>query len=479
MADSRVTVNRFSWPDLMPSLLIFRALPTALAMTVLVMSLFAVAATPIGWIVMEQVFVGDELAEDTGFRNLTEVNRSPWKAVYPEWSSDQSLLTVLGNQMRGVELIFEAGMKSVQGIFTMTPGFSRFCYFLGGAFWTLLVWSFFGCAITRAALMRYTREESIGIDDSFDYAVDKFPSCFGGVTIPLLAVFALTIPVAIMGLLMSTNFGVAIGGVLWFIVLTLALMISVIMLGLMFAWPLIISAISCEGQDSFDGMSRAFAYVFQRPVHYLAYAVIAIVFTGICWLVASNLIEGTIQTAHWASSWGMNVVDADRSVQLSDNDEISFVDREAVVTSAEDLLDATKQEATFGREIAVPRNDESPDLMSEQPAETGAGDETESSSGSIAFGTRMIKFWNNVARTLGAAFLYGLFWCVAAAVYLLLRKDLDDTEMDEIFLVDERRTYELPPLKDDASGVPQVDEEAVLPARIDPPEEADSSDNES
>ena len=45
---------------------------------------------------------------------------------------------------------------------------------------------------------------------------------------------------------------------------------------------------------------------------------------------------------------------------------------------------------------------------------------------------------------------------MAGAVYLLLRKDVDDTEMDEIYIVDERRTYDLPPLKSDEQGVPQV-----------------------
>lgn len=479
MADSQVTVNRFSWPELLPSLLIFRALPASLNLTVLVLALFAVAATPVGWIGAEKLFVGPELAENPDFAATAEVNRSPWKVVYPKWSEGESMLTVLGNQLRGVELIFKSGVNSIKGVFSLQPGKGRFMYSLTGALWTLLVWSFFGCAITRAALMKYTREEPIGIDDAFDYAIDKFPSCFGGVGIPLFAVFGLTIPIALIGLLMSTNFGAAIGGALWFVVLILSLIIAVIMLGLMFAWPLIVSSVSCEGQDSFDGMSRAYAYVFQRPVHYFVYSLIAILFTGVCWLVGSNVIEGTIRTAHWSSSWGMNISDRYRSVELSDDDEISFVDEGREATTAQDVLDITKREAAFGRDIATPENDDSPDLISNAPASSESGEEQESvsSQGSVEFGKRMIKFWDGFARTLGAAFLYGLFWCVAAAVYLLLRKDLDDTETDEIFMVDERRTYELPPLKDDASGVPQVDEDAVLPAKVDPPDSASSDDD--
>ena len=74
----------------------------------------------------------------------------------------------------------------------------------------------------------------------------------------------------------------------------------------------------------------------------------------------------------------------------------------------------------------------------------------------LSFSQNTIGFWNGLIKTIAAAFLYGLFWCMTSAVYLLLRKDVDDTEMDEIYIVDEKRTYELPPLKSDASGVPQV-----------------------
>ena len=45
---------------------------------------------------------------------------------------------------------------------------------------------------------------------------------------------------------------------------------------------------------------------------------------------------------------------------------------------------------------------------------------------------------------------------MASAIYLLLRKDVDDTEMDEISVVNQQRTYELPPLKTDENGIPQV-----------------------
>ncbi len=84
------------------------------------------------------------------------------------------------------------------------------------------------------------------------------------------------------------------------------------------------------------------------------------------------------------------------------------------------------------------------------------GSEAIESSGSLNAGRGIIGLWNSLVRTIAAAFIYGLFWCMASAIYLLLRKDVDETEMDEIFVVDEKRTYELPPLKSDEHGIPQV-----------------------
>lgn len=459
MADSPVTVNQLSWRDLAPCLLIFRALPVSVTLTVVALSLFAVAATPIGWIGLEWLLVSEssELANDESFQAAAQLNRSPWKLAYPETPADASILTIMGHQLRGVELIFNTGVRSFSGIFSLDSGLRRFVYFLGGGIWTLLVWCFFGCAITRTALMRYAREEPIGIDDACEFAFDKYLSCVGGIGLPLFGVFLFAIPIAALGLLMTTDMGVAIGGFFWILALGLSFVMAFVLLVLMFAWPLIVSAVSCEGQDAFDGMSRAFAYVLQRPLNYFIYTLIAVAFSGVCWLAATAVIGGTIQTAHWGASWGMNTFEANRSENLADPAEIRAVEFLRNPSTATDLLLTTQQNAQSGENIARPRQDSNPDLIAESSQDSELPTNADLSE-TLAFGKRMVRFWNHFIRTLGAAFLYGLFWCLAAAIYLLLRKDLDATEMDEVYLAEDRRTYELPPLKDDPSGVPQVEE---------------------
>lgn len=459
MADSPVTVNQLSWRDLAPCLVMFRALPVAVTLTVMTLSLFAVAATPIGWIALEAILVSEssELAKDESFQAAAQLNRSPWKFAYAQTTDDASILTILGHQLRGVELIFNTGVRSFSGVFSLDSGIRKFTYFLGGGLWTLLVWCFFGCAITRTALMRYAREEPIGIDDACEFAFAKFLSCVGGIGLPLVAIFCLALPIAGLGVLMTTDVGIALGGFFWIIVLGVSFLMALVLLVLMFAWPLIVSAISCEGQDSFDGMSRAFAYVLQRPLNYVIYALVAVAFSGICWLAATALVGGTIQTAQWAASWGMNLFDANRSENLADPSEVRVADSLKNPKTATDLLVTTQQNAQTGNYVARPRQDSAPDLISEV-TENSDLPTNDGVSGAVTFGKRMVRFWNHFIRTLGAAFLYGLFWCLAAAIYLLLRKDLDATEMDEVYLADDRRTYELPPLKDDPSGVPQMDD---------------------
>jgi hypothetical protein len=141
-------------------------------------------------------------------------------------------------------------------------------------------------------------------------------------------------------------------------------------------------------------------------------------------LIVANLSASVIELGYWSTSWGANVGGG----EVPRSEVLHGISAQVVEVAAAEEAD--------GQTVIV-------------PADT-------SSEGMLSFAQNTIGFWNGLIRTAAAAFLYGLFWCMASAVYLLLRKDVDDTEMDEIYIVDEKRTYELPPLKSDERGVPQV-----------------------
>jgi len=76
-----------------------------------------------------------------------------------------------------------------------------------------------------------------------------------------------------------------------------------------------------------------------------------------------------------------------------------------------------------------------------------------------------------VVRACASAFSFAFFWCAAAAVYLLLRRDTDQTELDDVVVEDDVEGLEfgLPPLEPDETGVPGVstDEESAIRASND------------
>jgi hypothetical protein len=314
-------------------------------------------------------------------------------------------------RISGPQLVFARLAEPFYRMFRQYNGLRPFLYLLLGCVWTIAVWSFVGVGITRIAAMKYTRNENLDLDDSIRFARQQFPSCATALGLPLFGVFLLSILCALSGLLMTFDIGLFLVSIFYFAIIALAAVMAVILLGLAFGWPLAIAAISTEGQDSFDAMTRSYAYTFQRPLHYAFYALIAVLFGGLCWLVVARLTIGIENLSYWSTSFGANVAQADRIKEIRDP---SALERASV-----------------------------PPANAQNSPGTPAAP---SASGMLVASQRVIGFWMGLLKSVAVAFLYAQFWCMAAAIYLLLRRDLDETELDEVFVSEEERTYDLPPL---------------------------------
>jgi len=433
MTEQPVNVNRISWRDLFPWTIIFRTLPIAIGVSVMVWATMGVVLTPIGWIIGETIFITEEMqAEDLLLKDFVELRRSPYKVVFQATSPEANSLELLAAGVGGPRVVFSNIIKPFEHLFRSDWSAREFLYMFFGAVWTLLVWSFAGTAITRISILRLTRDELVGTYDAFDFARTKYKVCISAIGMPLAGVAALCIPLAMFGLLLGFDFGVVLAGVLWFLVLAASAIIAFLLLGLMFGWPLIVASISAEGQNAFDAVTRSFAYTFQRPLNYVSYMFVAILFGGFCWLIVSTVTVGVVELSYWSTSWGAN-----RFGVEGYDDSVRRID---VVKGIDDPI--TQTDANSAAQVPIG------DLDNGQS----------NNSSSLRLGRKIIGFWNGIARTLAAAFIHGLFWCMAGAIYLLLRKDVDETEMDEVYLVNEKHTYELPPLKSDKHGIPQVQE---------------------
>ncbi len=280
MSEQPVVVQKISWQDLCPWTIIFKTLPIASSVTVLAFALLGVVLTPMGWLLSEMLFVHEEQREDPILMEVVEVNGSPYRGVFLATQQDSSSIELLGANFSGPRLVFQQIVKPFKFLFDGSWGGWEFCYFFLGSIWSLFVWSFVGLAITRVCLVRLTRNEQAGLDDAFEFAVENWMTAAGAVGIPLLAVAALCVPAFVIGLFLGFDIGVLLVGIFWFVVLALSICMALLLLGLMFGWPLMVSSVAAESQNSFDAMTRAYAYTFQRPINYLLYMLVAILFGG-------------------------------------------------------------------------------------------------------------------------------------------------------------------------------------------------------
>ncbi len=408
-------VRSVAWSELMPWLRLIRVFRVSISARVLLLSALATAITFSGWAVCYRLFRADPAAVAW----MGEAADCPWMVVdrmvpnepalpwdRPEPGQDavsgQAELAAPRDAFFGSWWVLVQPFWQSLDLQRGPTGLA--CLALCGL-WSLATWAFFGGAITRIAAVELSCEERIGWMAALRYACRKWLSYFSAPLMPLLLGVALpAIPVVLLGLLLAWDFGVLLVAIVWPLALLAGLIMAVVSLGLLFGWPLMFATISTEGTDSFDALSRSYAYVFQRPLHYLLYAVLAALLGTLCWLLVSNFAAAVVGMAYWAASWGAG---ADRIVQII----------------------------------------------------SGSGEPAMSSVGKT--GVFLVHLWVGAVKLLAAGFLYGFFFTAATAIYLLLRRDVDATELDEVFLDEDEseQAYGLPPLVADDTGVPDVDDQ--------------------
>jgi len=232
VTDQPVVIQKISWADLCPWTIIFKTLPTAMSFTVLALALLAVVVTPAGWWVSEFCLSAEaQVAKVEELKN----NSSPYRGVFSRSPDGQDPLEILGVRLTGPREVFMQLVSPVGKMFDHRIGLGEFFYYF-----------FAGLAICRVCLLRLTRGENAGLDDAFEFTVDNWFNAFGAVIAPLLAVSALCIPTAILGLFMGLDVGVFLVGVLWFVVVGISILMGLLLLGLCFGWPLMIASVACE-----------------------------------------------------------------------------------------------------------------------------------------------------------------------------------------------------------------------------------------
>jgi len=395
-----------------PWLVLFRTFSLAVSLQLLIVSVVGVLATTAGWRICGQIlFPGNEISkdasEDVFFETRRVMERWPGEKRHglnqdltqPENSLSETLfyrfrmLYDRGDPIIGVwQEMTGPYLEMIKG----KLGLKEFIYFGMTGLWGLLVWSFFGAVITRAAALQLTVHQRATSGQLLRHARSKLGAHMAAPLLPLLVIFVIKICSDLfLGMPVRSEYTVWWTGLFWPFGLTAGFVLMLMFVGLSVGWPLMWSTISTEGTDSFDAISRSYGYCYQRPFHYLAYVLLAVVIGLLGWLFVSFFTEGVIWANRWAMSWGAgspqwHLVSGDRS----------YTFRAAVW---------------------------------------------------------LAQFWDAMVRTIAVGFRWSFFWVSATGIYLLLRRDVDQTEMDEVYLEEEEGLYGLPDLTTDEAGVAGVE----------------------
>ena len=413
------TIRTVAWSEVFPWLRIIRAFRLAIALRALVFGAAAILLTAAGWGLLGTVFSTDCHAT----KWLESYSECPWQAVTGAVPDRPSLIDG-GKEMPASSMQRDNPMvyswakltrPAIEGIsqtgLSATPPRAIASIILCGL-WAAAVWAFFGAAICRTAAVQLAVEEQVGWGAAMRFAGRKWPAYFAAPLLPVGGVLLMAIPVIILGLIMRAGgFGILLGGIVWPLALLAGFIMVLLLLGVLFGWPLMWSAISAEGSDSFDALSRSYAYIFQKPLHYLFYAVVAAFVGWLGWLLVREFAAGIIWMSYWAAGWG-----------CGENRILSIMG-----TSGE-----------LG----------------------GVG----------WFGAGLIRFWAGCVKLLAVGYLFSYFWSASTAIYLLLRRDVDAMEMNEVYLDADEEPADLPTIGADPSGAPVAEGDDADSPNADLPE---------
>jgi hypothetical protein len=170
--------------------------------------------------------------------------------------------------------------------------------------WGVIVWAWPAAIITRRAALELVREERIGFGATLRFVRRRLASYQGAPWLPTVGLLLITVPAALLGLLARSSVGLAFAGIVWPLVLIGALAAAVLVIGLALGWPLLWAAISVDGGDAFDAVSRTYSYVFDSVLRFVGYVALAALVGVAGYVGISVLAAVTLHLALWTVSWG-------------------------------------------------------------------------------------------------------------------------------------------------------------------------------
>jgi len=430
MADPSGRLREISWHELCPWLVLLRSIRVALMFRVLVLGALGLIVTTLGWWVISSAFSasGDPVLQEwktTGVRWVW-VESPEFSVATSVKSADELFATASSGLLQAPVAVWLHVTRPFVDMFRSELTYKGFFCLLLCGIWELLVWGLFGGAISRIAALKFTRGEAPDIFGALRQSGSRILSYSVGPMVALVFSAVFAVQLLVLGLLMNVDILAMIAGFIWPFVLLLGLVMAILLIGAFVGWPLMWATVSVEGTDAFDALSRSYAYTYQRPLRLLWYVLFAFVLAALSMFVVKLFATSAAALGDWSVSWGAS------------EETMQMVVRQRPELPAPELAPPLVEPGETATAATTP------ETLPEGPGTVL----------SIARGA--VHFWKSLLAALTAGYQAGFLFVASVGVYLLLRKDIDGAEMDEVY-VEQEQDYGMPTLENDtATGVPGV-----------------------
>ncbi|MBU0718851.1 MAG: hypothetical protein KJ749_11425 [Planctomycetes bacterium] len=277
-------------------------------------------------------------------------------------------------------------------------------YFIIFGVVSLLIWSWGGGAVCRIAALQFARDEKPSVPDALRFSRRHlFDGFFLAPCIPIVfAAFIMLLMVIGGAVLRIPVLGDVFGGLAFIFSLLGGVAVALLAVGLFVSGHLFWPAVAAEGQDAYDSFSRALSYTFTRPWKTILYAIITFILAGVCWLVVRLFTYASLAVARTVVAFGTS--------------PFGWWNR------------GPTDEPMSKLEMLWPRF--GPDALYTWPG-----------SGQLSWYEYISAFFIAVFVLLVIglmwSYLISFYFSGSTVIYFLLRRDVDKTDLEDVFAADE------------------------------------------
>ncbi|OWY71124.1 hypothetical protein B7486_10990 [cyanobacterium TDX16] len=272
---------------------------------------------------------------------------------------------------------------------------------------SLKIWALFGGAISRAAALDAARQERITLAEAVSFARSKWLSFVMAPLLPISIAVVAGVAIFLMGLIGWIPYigEVIVGIFLLPIAILFGIAVALFAIGLVGAFGLIYPNIAVEGSDCFDPLGRLHSYVFYRPWRTAVYYLCVMAHGAVCLAFIKLVARLALWAAHLFLGFSMNW--GSPSVASESSEGVSKLN---AIWQTPALTGETTFYGSFGEvELA----------------------------GMSAFAQFFFKCWIYGVWGIVGAYAMSYFFCANTNIYLLLRREVDMTDVEDVYLDDD------------------------------------------